>query len=189
MVPSQLMKDEATCARDSNRSAAPGWSDADWTALRTTIIAYLVKRGQGYHLAEDIAQETCVRILRYCEGQPPASLYALAFRIALNCLVDAARKEKAPVAELDDAQPCEAPLQDSVVHGRDRIRHFQDALDAMPELRRSVFIKRRIEDKSHSQISAELGISVASVEKHVSRGLQDLRKVLTRSDDVPDLPK
>lgn len=133
-------------------------------------------------MAEDVAQETCIKLLAYCERQHPASLYALAFRIAGTCLVDMIRKESRLTAELDDSQPCEAPSVDRLVDGRRRLSLFQTALAAMPAIRRAVFEQRRIENRSHAQIAADLGISVTSVEKHVSRGLQDMRKALSRAD-------
>lgn len=150
--------------------------------MREAVIYYLMRRGQTHHAAEDIAQETCARLLRYCEDQRPASLYALAFRIAGNCLVDAIRKDGPATDEVAETLACEEPAPDRVVHGKQRLQLFQDALQAMPKLRRTVFVKRRVEGRSHAQIAEEIGISVASVEKHVSRGLQDLRLALARHD-------
>lgn len=155
---------------------------AEWTAVRDAIVHYVVRRGQPADVAEDVAQETCIKLLAYCEHQRPASLYALALRIAATSLVDIKRKERGFADELDDGHPCEAPLADRLIDGRRRISLLQGALAAMPGLRRKVFEQRRIENRSHAQIAADLGISVASVEKHVSRGLQDMRKALSRAD-------
>lgn len=155
---------------------------AEWAALRRAIVHYVARRGEPAHVAEDVAQDTCIKLLAYCERQRPASLYALAFRIAATCLVDIKRKERGPTEELEDIHPCEAPLADRLVDGRRLVSLFQSALAAMPALRRKVFEQRRIENRSHTQIAADLGISVASVEKHVSRGLQDLRRALSRVD-------
>lgn len=145
-------------------------------------MSYVIRRGQPAHLAEDVAQETCIKLLAYCEQQRPASLYALAFRIASTCLVDIVRKNRRTPDALDEAHACEAPLPDRLLDGQQRILLFQTALAAMPALRRTVFEKRRIENQSHAQIAAELGISAAAVEKHVTRGLQDMRKALARAD-------
>lgn len=154
----------------------------EWASLRGVIVQYIVRRGQPAHVAEDVAQETCIKLLAYCEQQRPASLYALAFRIAATSLIDMKRKERGVADELDDGHPCEAPLADRLIDGRRRVSLFQAALAAMPALRRKAFVQRRIENRSHAQIAADLGISVASVEKHVSRGLQDMRKALSRAD-------
>ncbi|MBU2340410.1 MAG: RNA polymerase sigma factor [Alphaproteobacteria bacterium] len=166
----------------SHAKGAPS-ADHEWTALRHTIVSYVMRRGQPRHIAEDVAQDACIKLLRYCEQQRPASLYALAFRIASNCLVDMVRKEGTGHAELADDLACEAPLQDRIIDGQLRVIRFETALAAMPSLRRAVFRKRRIDNHSHAQIAAEFGISVASVEKHVSRGLQDLRRALQIDKD------
>lgn len=164
----------ATCAHAEDR---------EWAALRQTIVSYVMKRGQPPHVAEDVAQDTCIKLLRYCEDQRPASLYALAFRIASTCLVDMIRKGGQAAFDLEDDLACEAPLPDRIIDGQSRVARFETALAAMPSLRRAVFRRRRIENHSHAQIAAEFGISIASVEKHVTRGLQDLRRALLSDKD------
>lgn len=156
----------------------------EWSELRGAIVHYIIRRGQPADVAEDVAQDTCIKLLAYCEQQRPASLYALAFRIAATCLVDNKRKERNHTEELDDGHPCEEPLADRLIDARHRFSLFHAALVAMPALRRTVFEQRRIENRSHAQIAADLGISVISVEKHVSRGLQDIRKALSYADKV-----
>ena len=158
-------------------------ADREWAALRKTIVSYVMKRGQPCHIAEDVAQEACIKLLRYCEQQRPASLYALAFRIASTCLVDMIRKGGNATVDLEHDHACEDPLPDRVIDGQSRVARFETALAAMPSLRRAVFRKRRIDNHSHAQIAAEFGISVASVEKHVTRGLQDLRRALLIDKD------
>lgn len=51
-------------------------------------------------------------------------------------------------------------------------------LEAMPEQRRRVFLKSRVEGKSNQEIADELQISVRTVERHIYLVLQELRKVL-----------
>ena len=64
------------------------------------------------------------------------------------------------------------------------MRRLAAAKDIMDDRRpqRRPFRLTRVDNRSHAQIAADLGISVASVEKHVSRGLQDMRKALSRAD-------
>lgn len=173
----QPSPDSQTVAGDAADSR-----QAEWAALRSAIVHYVIRRGQPAYVAEDVAQESCIKLLAYCEHQRPASLYALAFRIAATSLVDIKRKERGFADELDEGHPCEAPLADRLIDGRQRVSLLQAALAAMPGLRRKAFELRRIENRSHAQIAADLGISVTSVEKHVTRGLQDMRKALSRAD-------
>lgn len=176
-MPARLATDSQTADGD-----VAGSHQAEWAAVRQAIVHYVTRRGEPAHVAEDVAQETCIKLLAYWEQQRPASLYALAFRIAGTCLVDIKRKERHPADELNEGYACEAPLADRLLDGRLRLSLFQAALTAMPALRRKVFEQRRLENRSHAQIAADLNISVMSVEKHVSRGLQDMRKALSRTD-------
>lgn len=52
---------------------------------------------------------------------------------------------------------------------------LQQAIEALPEKCREVFVMSRFQDKMHKEIAAELGISVKMVEKHISRALQIIR--------------
>jgi RNA polymerase sigma-70 factor (ECF subfamily) len=51
-----------------------------------------------------------------------------------------------------------------------------EVIDAMPKLRRQVFIMARVEGHSHVEISQSLGVSRKAIEKHMSRALADLVK-------------
>jgi hypothetical protein len=62
-------------------------------------------------LAEDIAQETVLRLIEYAQRQEVASIYALGFRIASNLIAHAYRQEQRQTEEqvIDAADPVAAP--------------------------------------------------------------------------------
>jgi len=66
-----------------------------WRELRTRTIALLVRRGAPQDVAEDVAQETAIRLLKNWhlldESRPT---WPFVRRIALNCLVDRHRRER-----------------------------------------------------------------------------------------------
>lgn len=49
---------------------------------------------------------------------------------------------------------------------------------SMPPQRRKVFVKSRIDGKSEAEIANELGISIRTVQKHITDALAELKKVL-----------
>nr|WP_167381857.1 RNA polymerase sigma factor [Novosphingobium panipatense] len=146
--------------------------------MRHAIVAYVVRKGHSRDAAEDVAQESLTKLLRYARQGRPASLYGLALKIAANSLIDLIRGETRFGAPVDDTFPCEAPLPDTVVADRQQLRLLSVALEHIPPLRRAVLVRRRVENQSHARIAAEMGLSVAAVEKHVVRGLCDLRKAM-----------
>jgi len=154
----------------------------DWRAIRDAIMAYVVRRGHPRHLAEDVAQDTVAALLDYTDDRRPGSVYALAFRIAANRLADHFRKDSRFTGELEGDPSCEDPLPDRVAEGKRRLAILQDAMAAMPSLRREVIVRRRLENQSHACIASDLGLSLASVEKHVTRGMNDLRKALAAAE-------
>ena len=50
------------------------------------------------------------------------------------------------------------------------------AVDKMPEQRARVFVMSRMEGLSHQKIAELLGISVRTVEKHITNALHDIRE-------------
>ena len=67
---------------------------------------------------------------------------------------------------------------ESVVNSRDLLYLVAMTVESMPEQRRKVFNLSRIKGYTYPQIAAELGISVKTVEYHISRALAELKNIL-----------
>jgi len=65
---------------------------------------------------------------------------------------------------------------------RQKVEVFGKALDAMPPLRRDVFIRRRLHGHSTRQIAAELDMNEAAVEKHVVRAMEQLHREMAKAE-------
>ncbi len=123
-------------------------------------------------------QETLSRLVHQSRMQKLVSIYALGFRIAANLLVDHHRRDRRYVAEREDEPASQAPLPDRVLAGRQELAILNDALAAMPPLRRDVLVRRRLQGQSCAAIARDLGLSPKAVEKHITRGLADLHKAM-----------
>src|SRR5690606_3483696 len=55
---------------------------------------------------------------------------------------------------------------------------LQDAINALPEMRRKVFIMSRFENLTHKEIASRLLISPKTAENHINLALKALRKSL-----------
>lgn len=64
------------------------------------------------------------------------------------------------------------------VEKRDLIMLIHLAEDKMPEQRRKVFRMSRVEGMKYQEIADRLGISVKTVEYHISKALRDLKNVI-----------
>lgn len=135
---------------------------------------------------EDVAQETFIRAFAASAVQdvlmPKAFLFRIAKNLALNersRMWNTTTTFVGDSAELDDLG-----ADDDAVSGEDRLdshrkmRLLEEAIGQLPAQCRRVFQLRKIEELSHKEIAAEMGISVSTVEKHIATGLVRCKKYL-----------
>ena len=150
-----------------------------WQDTSTAVYRYALRRTGRHDLADEIAQDTVVRLIEYHQRQPIRNVMALAFTVAANLISDHARSERRfATVEIDETVSCAAVLPDRHAEDRQHLEIFRAALRRMPKKRREVIIRRRIYPQSCATISDELAISVKAVEKHITRGLLDLHRAL-----------
>ncbi|MEE4451049.1 RNA polymerase sigma factor [Novosphingobium resinovorum] len=153
----------------------------DWDAIRTALKRYLRGRGARHDVAEDVAQETLARLLELSRSQQIGSVFALAFRIADNALVDMSRRNGRLAAEMEDDVRSEEPSLNRILDSRRAMEVFDRCLRRMPALRREVLVRRRVEQESCRAIGEALDMSTKAVEKHITRGMTDLRRALDQA--------
>lgn len=159
----------------------PATDAEDWSGLRTSIMRYVQARTRRADLAEDVTQETLARLVFLEQNQGIGSIFALAFRIADNLIVDARRREARQTQELDEELPSDEPSLERVVDSRRALDILWLCLQGMPTLRREVLIRRRLKQESCRAIAQDLSLSTKAVEKHITRGLFDLRRALEKA--------
>jgi len=136
-------------------------------ALRSRLRRILSQR----HDIDDIVAECMTRAYAHGDISRPQSGKAFLFQIARNLLIDEARREKIVslelVAELDVLQADNST--EDALHARDELRHLQAILDTLPPQCRKAFILRRVHEKPVKEIAEEMGLSVFTVDKHLTR--------------------
>lgn len=143
------------------------------------LLAYVRRRLKSAADAEDVAQEAILRVLARARETLIADPLSYAMRAARNIVVDRARRhDHQPLDDLDDADlpvdPGATPFE--ALEMNERLRLCQQALEAMPRLRKEVFVRRHAEDQSYARIAGDLKMSVEAVQKHYSRAAQTLRR-------------
>jgi RNA polymerase sigma-70 factor (ECF subfamily) len=152
-----------------------------WDAVQVAVLRYVRGRSGRHDIADDIAQETVARLVELSAAQQVGSVFALAFRVADNLLVDMHRRERRLSEEVDTDWQSDEPSLDRVLDSRRAVEVFNSCLRRMPPLRREVLIRRRLNQESCRAIGEDLAISAKAVEKHITRGMIDLRKALERA--------
>ncbi|MDV3456064.1 RNA polymerase sigma factor [Sphingomonas sp. HF-S4] len=168
------------------RRASPSGQDHDWTAVRSALVRYIRGRTGRLDLAEDVAQETLARLIALQEQDTVGSLFALGFRIADNLVIDIHRREARASGEVDERFECTAPSLDRVVDSRHAVAILSRTLQRMPPLRREVILRRRLRRQSCAVIAEELELTPKAVEKHITRGLVDLKTAFDKAGLAPE---
>lgn len=143
------------------------------------IKAYAMKAGVDAGMAEEIAQESMIAIWRKAAtfDRTRASAMSWIFTVARNKRIDLWRRESRPELEPDDpALAAPAPLSpDAEREAGERQRLIRRAVDGLPAEQAEVVQKAYFEDKSHSAISAELGLPLGTIKSRVRLALTRLR--------------
>jgi len=148
---------------------------------RTALVKFLARRTSSQEDAEDAAQESLTKLLRYRAAQP-AVWRPLLYRIARNVAVDLTRSARTrPDTQhgggggaLDDLASNE-PTPDQCVEQQQRLDLLREAILTLPPRCREVYLLNRMQGMSFVQIARHLGISTQAVEKHVAKALLELR--------------
>lgn len=143
---------------------------------RPALIRYFRRHLDSADDAEDLAQETLMRLLRTPTDVANAEAYLL--RIASNLLRDRFRRELSHrTAQHESFEesvhdwPSEVPCGERVYEDRERLQRFLRTLDQLPPRCRQVFLLQRYEGLTYGAIAKRLQISVSAVEKHMMRAL------------------
>jgi len=138
--------------------------------------AFLTRRVGCPEAAADIVQDTYIRLAMRGEQPRHTNPRALVFRVAANLATDHARhermREKLDAGSIDDLVVAStAPAPDAAIAAKQEDRLFKQAIAALPEKCRMVFLLRMSQELSYGQIADRLGISISAVEKHMSKAI------------------
>ena len=161
------------------------------TRHERALFHFILRSCRDRGRAEEILQEVFLRIIRHAQQyQPTAKFTTWAYTIARNLCVDAARK-RGRVSEVSIDQPLgadpDAPAMIDHMHDAratassvqvDRLsfrEKLDQALDALPEEQREVFILREFSGLKFNEIAQALDCKVPTVKSRMRYALEALR--------------
>jgi RNA polymerase sigma-70 factor (family 1) len=131
-------------------------------------------------LAEDIVQETFIRLWEKRSSIIAETVKSLLYAIASNSIKNHFRHRKVVLNFASSFEPdivtndtADAELQQMELQD-----NLQKILNAMPQKSREVFLLNRIEKLTYSEIAERFGISVKAIEKRMHEALLHIRKHL-----------
>lgn len=132
--------------------------------------------------AADLLQDAFERLVSLRRPDALQSPEAYLQRVVRNLVIDRARRAQCRPSNfvpLDEASlPHVEPLQEQALEANDLMRRYRDAVSALTPRTREVFLLHRVDELTYREIASRLGITVATVEYHISRALVHLDKAL-----------
>ena len=132
--------------------------------------------------AEDIAQETCLKIWRNPESWKQQSKFSTwLYRVIVNACIDHKRKV-IPFANVElEVLHDHAAAVDEVLMTRQKADHMQQMLQQLPHRQRAALVLSYYEELSNHQAADALGINVLAVQQLLFRARQNLKLLLTEN--------
>ena len=145
--------------------------DAVFAKLYPSLFRYLQRLTGDEDVAEDIAQESFVRLLR--QSLPEEEVRPWLFTVAMNLVRDRARKSERRQRLLTSAPNLvtRTPLPDEDMERTERIAAVREVLEKLPERDRQLLLMRE-EGFKYDEIARVIGVAPASVGTLIARALK-----------------
>lgn len=176
--------DDAVATADDDAAAGqvPGWEEiVTEHSARVYRLAYRLTGNQ--HDAEDLTQETFLRVFRSLSTYSPGTFEGWLHRITTNLFLDQVRRKRRvridPWGDETDrlpASPSSTPERGFEHANLDS--DVQRALDALPPEFRAAVVLCDMEGLSYEEIGVTLGIKLGTVRSRIHRGRALLRESL-----------
>ncbi|WP_441957943.1 RNA polymerase sigma factor SigE [Mycolicibacterium houstonense] len=182
--PSEELTGTAVFDATGDQATMPSWDElVRQHADRVYRLAYRLSGNQ--HDAEDLTQETFIRVFRSVQNYQPGTFEGWLHRITTNLFLDMVRRRgrirMEALPEDYDRVPADDPNPEQIYHDSRLGADLQAALDSLaPEFRAAVVLCD-IEGLSYEEIGATLGVKLGTVRSRIHRGRQALREYLAKN--------
>jgi RNA polymerase sigma-70 factor (ECF subfamily) len=172
----------AGAASETAEWVAPSWDEIVRThADRVYRLAYRLSGNRAD--AEDLTQETFVRVFRSLADYTPGTFEGWLHRITTNLFLDMVRRRQkirfdALAEDAGDRLPSEEPGPERAFEQNNLDPEIQRALDALPADFRAAVVLCDLEGLTYEEIALTLDIKVGTVRSRIHRGRVLLREAL-----------
>ena len=162
----------------------PDWTFTDLFRRHAGELAGFLRARKGAPDAEDLVQESFLRLIQASATGAPENPRAWLYRTGANLAADTYDyrqvRERLHVDGPDLAEEIPDHSADPARHveANQQLCHVWEALLCLPDPCRQAFLLNRLEGMSHRAIAARLGIAEKTVERHLIRALEACQRAL-----------
>ncbi|MEE6137489.1 RNA polymerase sigma factor SigE [Mycobacterium sp. 050128] len=181
VAPADGLQGTAVFDATGDKTTMPSWDElVRQHADRVYRLAYRLSGNQQD--AEDLTQETFIRVFRSVQNYQPGTFEGWLHRITTNLFLDMVRRRARirmeALPEDYDRVPADEPNPEQIYHDARLGPDLQAALDSLPPEFRAAVVLCDIEGLSYEEIGATLGVKLGTVRSRIHRGRQALRDYL-----------
>lgn len=148
------------------------------------IVAYAIKITRTQHSAEEIAQETFVRLWKKrTEFTESGGLGAWLYKVAANLAFDHLKREalRNKLHNYFERQPGDDWNSASILELKQTKAVIDETIKELPGQQQTAFRLSREEGLTHQEIADRMDISVNTVKNHIIKALQTIRTAIKKS--------
>lgn len=173
------------------RSEVKSWFCREVLPLEHVLTAFLRRNWRTGEDIPDFRQEVYARVFAAGCQELPRNARAFVFTTARNLLINHARRAAIIsfelVADLEEVPaPAEELTPERHAVARDELRHVRAAVARLPARCQEIVMLRKVEGMSHRDIAAHTGLSLKTVEAHLTRGIRGLADMMREGSDPAD---
>jgi RNA polymerase sigma factor (sigma-70 family) len=154
---------------------------------REPLTRFLVYRIRCPEVAQDLCQETYLRLLRDNAVTHDENLSGFLFRVADRLAINYLRWQRLAKnngAPLHEDLVCPKHRPDEIISLRQQCEILLDAINSLPKKYRNVFLLRKIDELSYTEIAQRLGISEKTVQRHLVQAMLYCHKCMEKSENL-----
>lgn len=139
-----------------------------------TIVNFLVQRVNCPDTAQDLSQETYIRLLRQDTLAHADNLTGYLFRTAERLAIDFIRQHQRAAGKtqvIDDSLPCPQILPEDFAILRQQYERLLQAITSLPSQCRHILLLRKVDALSYAEIAQQLGISEKTVQRQLVKAM------------------
>jgi len=152
-----------------------------WSHLSADLLQFIRRRVADDHAADDLLQETFVRVHRQIGTLQAADrVAAWVYRIARNVIHDHHRKAATAAAALNDSEPVEDVADRSAPAGCGGCEWLGEMVRSLPDGYREAVQLAEVAGLAQQEVAKRLGLSLSGAKSRIQRGRAMLRDILER---------